>query len=196
MGTLKVSNRLHYCYSLLLYTLVRGSLPLFSGIVVAIQVEYHENARSVAGKFLFNGRIFLIAYGARRFRAGHWRILMSTSRRSRDLWVQALETFSEEERALVDFGDTNLLDVLNSVAALADDKKKQCLQNRWSVKVFGRKVILRDVFSKICIWIQKFKEIADVVVQYDPAHAALPWAGVRLLLQVGLPSISVFRNGR
>lgn len=30
----------------------------------------------------------------------------------------------------------------------------------------------------------KFKEIGDIIVQYDPGHAALPWAGFRFLLMV------------
>lgn len=38
--------------------------------------------------------------------------------------------------------------------------------------------------EKIIVWVDKFKEIGDNVVAYDPAHAALPWAGVRFLLQV------------
>jgi hypothetical protein len=33
-------------------------------------------------------------------------------------------------------------------------------------------------------WVSKFKAVGDMAVQYDPAHAALPWAGVRVLLQV------------
>jgi hypothetical protein len=32
--------------------------------------------------------------------------------------------------------------------------------------------------------VDTFKQIGDVAVQYDPAHAALPWAGIRFLLQV------------
>lgn len=32
--------------------------------------------------------------------------------------------------------------------------------------------------------VNKFKEIGDVAVQYDPSHAALPWVGVRMVLQV------------
>jgi hypothetical protein len=32
--------------------------------------------------------------------------------------------------------------------------------------------------------VEKFKEVGDMIVQYDPGHAALPGAGVRLLLQV------------
>ena len=35
-------------------------------------------------------------------------------------------------------------------------------------------------------WIGKFKAIGDTITQYDPAHAALPWAGIRVLLSVRL----------
>ena len=28
-------------------------------------------------------------------------------------------------------------------------------------------------------WIAKFTEVVDIAVQYDPVHAALPWAGIR-----------------
>lgn len=31
-------------------------------------------------------------------------------------------------------------------------------------------------------WLSKFKEISDIVTQYNPAHLALPWAGVRFIL--------------
>jgi len=41
-----------------------------------------------------------------------------------------------------------------------------------------------DLFSKIVKWIDIFKQVGDAAVQYDPVHAALPWAGVRFLLQV------------
>jgi hypothetical protein len=38
--------------------------------------------------------------------------------------------------------------------------------------------------EKIIAWVIKFKEVGDLAVQYDPIHAALPWAGVRFFLQV------------
>ena len=44
--------------------------------------------------------------------------------------------------------------------------------------------MLRDVFCKVSTWLQKFVEIGDVAVSYDPGHAALPWAGIRFLLKV------------
>lgn len=75
--------------------------------------------------------------------------------------------------------------VLKDVVNLAEDKKEQCIRKRWTIKKRkGGTLILRDVFEKIAVWAQKFREIGDIAVQYDPVHAALPWAGVRLLLQV------------
>jgi hypothetical protein len=38
--------------------------------------------------------------------------------------------------------------------------------------------------EKLLNWMDRFKEIGDIVVQFDPVHAALPWAAVRLLLKV------------
>jgi hypothetical protein len=39
-------------------------------------------------------------------------------------------------------------------------------------------------FEKYLNWMDRFKEIGDIVIQFDPVHAALPWAAVRLLLKV------------
>ena len=46
-------------------------------------------------------------------------------------------------------------------------------------------MIVRDSLERVVKWVAKFKEVGDIAVQYDPSHASLPWAGVRLLLQVG-----------
>lgn len=58
------------------------------------------------------------------------------------------------------------------------------MEKRWKIEINGKTVYLRDVCDKIILWINKFKEIGDIVMQYDPGHAALPWAAFRLLLQV------------
>lgn len=44
--------------------------------------------------------------------------------------------------------------------------------------------MIRDVFSKISIWLEKLVGVGDVAVSYDPGHAALPWTGIRFLLKV------------
>lgn len=48
----------------------------------------------------------------------------------------------------------------------------------------GKTFVVRDAFEKVAGWIKKFIEVGDVAVQYDPVHAALPWAAVRFILQV------------
>lgn len=48
----------------------------------------------------------------------------------------------------------------------------------------GKEVRVRDVVDKVSGWVDQFIRIGNAAVQYDPAHAALPWAEVRLLLQV------------
>ena len=50
----------------------------------------------------------------------------------------------------------------------------------------GEEVVLHDVASKVVMWVDRFVTIGDTVVQYDPGHAALPWATFKFLLQVVL----------
>ena len=65
------------------------------------------------------------------------------------------------------------------------EKHALSIQKQWKVKrKDGRDIVLRDVFNKITDSINKFKEVGDMLVQYDPAHAAIPWAVVRFVLQV------------
>ncbi len=48
----------------------------------------------------------------------------------------------------------------------------------------GREVILRDVAAKLLAWLDMFKQIGDVVVDFNPDCYALPWASVDFLLNV------------
>jgi hypothetical protein len=66
----------------------------------------------------------------------------------------------------------------------AEQKKQEWKANRWSYERNGKKVVILDVWAKVTKWINSVISIVDVAVQYDPAHAALPWAGIRLVLQV------------
>jgi hypothetical protein len=65
-------------------------------------------------------------------------------------------------------------------------KKKQfCDAKQWKFrKRNGEVVFIRESLDQVVEWVRRFREVGDVVMQYDPAHAALPWAGCRLLLQV------------
>ena len=77
---------------------------------------------------------------------------------------------------------TDPASVLRAIA----DKRKECEKKQWVLftNKEGKQVRVRDVVDKVSGWVDQFIRIEDAAVQYDPAHAALPWAGVRLLLQV------------
>jgi hypothetical protein len=117
---------------------------------------------------------------------------------SKDLWSQALQKLSEQDRAsILGLLPPPVSDV-DSGAALLDDlcelalmQKEKCDEKRWKYHFNGQEVILRDVAQKIFHWLQKFKQAGDIAVNFDPVHAALPWAAFRFLLEV----ISDIDNG-
>ncbi|MCJ1396699.1 hypothetical protein MMC18_009591 [Xylographa bjoerkii] len=94
---------------------------------------------------------------------------------TKDLWRKAFNSLRPEDQLPIDQTLPSRIVVLNEVLSKVEEKKQQCLQNRWTYKNGkGEAVILRDVFDKIAVWIDKFKAVGDTVVQYDTAHAALP----------------------
>ena len=53
-------------------------------------------------------------------------------------------------------------------------------------------MIIRDVLEKIAKWIDSFKAVGDAAVQFDASNASLPWAAVRLLLQVTVNDVQQY----
>lgn len=102
-----------------------------------------------------------------------------------DLWQKALATLDDELKARLDFKNSTKRDILEKTLKTAEERRQLCLRKRWKVKRNGEEVVVRDVLEKIIRWLNHFKAIGDLAAQYDPAHAALPWAGVRFLLKVG-----------
>lgn len=100
-----------------------------------------------------------------------------------NLWDIAVTKLSDKEKTHLDLSSSAKLDELLSAVK---SRMQECEQRQWTVK----KVVLRDVFTKIAKWFEKFIEIGDVAVQYDPGHAALPWAAVRFLLTVCATCVS------
>lgn len=72
--------------------------------------------------------------------------------------------------------------------ALAAIRQKQaiCQAKRWTFKLRGHTVVLRDEADNVVKWLDRFKQVGDVVSNFDPVHAGLPWAGIRLLLEVSV----------
>lgn len=104
----------------------------------------------------------------------------------KDLWGLALEKLSVEEKVAVSrIVSDSKLDVLQHLRIAVEKKRNYCEDRRWKFEVNGRQIILRDVAEKILFWVDRVKQIGDIAINFDPVHAALPWAGVRFLLEVG-----------
>lgn len=106
--------------------------------------------------------------------------------KGRDLWASARERLSVVDRHQIVFDGQDNIELLQEVQCLTENARDQSIKKRWRFRRpdSGETIVLRDRFTKIILWVTLFKQIGDVAVQYDPQHAALPWAGVRFILQV------------
>ena len=103
------------------------------------------------------------------------------------LWDITLQKLSLEERAAIQQTTLNSkLEIVEKLHGVVQQKRDECREKQWKFRFQGQEIILRDLAEKIIFGLNKFKEIGDVAVNFDPVHAALPWAGVRFLLQVRL----------
>ncbi|KAI0402123.1 hypothetical protein F4802DRAFT_577281 [Xylaria palmicola] len=105
-----------------------------------------------------------------------------------DLWAEAIATLSDDDRTWIQSitGDASVSvpDRVDEMIILATQQQLQCETANWkAIHIGDYEISLDDAASKIIVWLHKFKEIGDVVVQYDPVHAALPWAAARFILQ-------------
>ncbi|KAJ5152822.1 uncharacterized protein N7482_009300 [Penicillium canariense] len=109
------------------------------------------------------------------------------------LWSDAAAKLSEADQKLLAFDDASnhdsrSLDVIDKLGQTTNEAYETCIRKRWQIKLPGKqdKIIVRDLLGKITHWIEVFKTVGDQAISFDPGHAALPWAGARFLLQVGL----------
>ncbi|KAL5591485.1 hypothetical protein FOVSG1_010374 [Fusarium oxysporum f. sp. vasinfectum] len=88
---------------------------------------------------------------------------------------------------------THQRDILAAALEAAENRKATSLRKRWKFKRSnGEVVIIRDVLEKIAKWIDSFKAVGDAAVQFDASNASLPWAAVRLLLQVTVNDVQQY----
>jgi len=73
---------------------------------------------------------------------------------------------------------------LRQALAATEEKQRHCNEKRWTFTFAGRKVTLKEEADKVIRWLNRFKAVGDVAVNADPIHAGLPWAGIRLVLEV------------
>jgi hypothetical protein len=116
---------------------------------------------------------------------------VSSSSYAEDLWMKAVEELSDENKKDIDFTRTDKRAILDDVLAAVEKGKQICIQKRWKYRKGDREIIIRDKLEKVVTWVNTFKGVCNTVVQYDPGHAALPWAGVKFLLQVKSSRVSI-----
>lgn len=108
-------------------------------------------------------------------------------------WQNAINRLDPEVRAALAGVATRKLDVLHLVVKAADEKRKLCISRQWKLKApDGKVIILRDVLEKISGWVNRFVAVGDVIIQYDPVHAALPWAAFRFLLNIAVGDVQAW----
>jgi len=123
---------------------------------------------------------------------------MPTQRPKRDLWAEALKALnSTKQKPIIEFTEVEGLKVLTEVRDNVE-KSRALQKNRFFqfTNHRGDVVYLGDIADKIVTWVDKFVAIGDILSQYDPVHAALPWAALRLVLQVRIFSAKSHRISR
>lgn len=109
-----------------------------------------------------------------------------------NLWEAAANLIPASERRHLDVPANDSGSILEDLVAIVAEKQTLCLEKRWKFTRNGRQIIIRDLFEKASKWIQKFREVGDIAVQYDTANASLPWAAVRLVLQISINDVEIF----
>lgn len=97
-----------------------------------------------------------------------------------DLWKAAGDRLDPKTIEQLAPTKTHVRDVVGEALKEAALKRDDSIKKRLRLP---NGVILRDVMEKTIHWINCFKEVGDNAVQFDPGHAALPWAALRFVLQ-------------
>ncbi|PVI02012.1 hypothetical protein DM02DRAFT_316596 [Periconia macrospinosa] len=111
------------------------------------------------------------------------------------LWKKAFDALDTNLQATLSVCNKPKLNILHQVLLQVENARQTCIRKQWRVKAPGGKtIILRDVVEKMAGWINRFKEVGTVAVQYDPLHGALPWAAFVFLLNVTLGDVQLFAS--
>ena len=111
-----------------------------------------------------------------------------------DIVEDALKALShtigqEEEqavRALLPLGSVSAEDAFDEVYDRATQLQQRCASKtiEWTYK--GRQIYLHDQVDKVLHFLDKFRSVGDVIANVDPIHVGLPWAGIRIILEVSI----------
>lgn len=112
----------------------------------------------------------------------------STPSSNPNLLRDVLKRLSNKDQAtLQNYVCHNISDInltLEQALVAAKEKQQCCIEKRWTFTVTGRPIAVKEKAGKIIGWLNRFRAVGDVVANVDPVHVGLPWAGIRLLLEV------------
>jgi hypothetical protein len=97
--------------------------------------------------------------------------------KGQSLWSKALSSkdLDEERKMLKDIMfEGNTLDTISQVRCFTENILKDKKENSCKIEIKGENIVLRDIVMKLLSWIDRFKEIGDIIIQFDPLHVALP----------------------
>ena len=113
-----------------------------------------------------------------------------------DLWTKAYNDLPieyKQELECVGNTDGGKPEKLEALLELAMEAKRKNVESQWKLKWGGKEINVREKAEKLVGWIEKFKEVVNIAVQYDPVHATLPWAGVRFILIACLSQLLILK---
>lgn len=116
----------------------------------------------------------------------------------RELLDRALRLLPQQERKTIENYILLTTDDIDSALQKAfnatQEKQNLCQNKRWTFTFGEHTVILAQEADKVLLWLDRFKSVGDIAVNANPIHAGLPWAGIRLLLEVWRFVTSWFQN--
>jgi hypothetical protein len=154
-------------------------LELSTGIDTGLSLEQAEpnlsTSSSVAEGVIESPEQFLLPVPALRktFSVDHWK------------YAILLLNDWEKEQLRIPSDGAESGSILADLQRLTAEKQKQVQDKAWKINFRGRRIALKDILAKIASCLKSFETIGDYIVSLDPGHAALPWAAIKVLLQVG-----------
>jgi hypothetical protein len=112
---------------------------------------------------------------------------------TQNLWQEAAEKLPEKDKKSLELlkSGTSATSIVEDALAGVKNSEERVNGDLITIKTKRGEVPLRHYVNKLTKVLIQFKEIGDTIIQYDPGHAALPWAGVRLLLNVSCVFLSI-----
>lgn len=96
-------------------------------------------------------------------------------------------------------GTEKTLEILHEILRSVEQLRDRCRRDRSKVRsIFpgrNKEIVIRDVCAKMAASVRKIMPVIDVEVSFDPVHAAaaaLPWAGLRAVLQLCVDAFEEF----